>query len=584
MHIPDQVLDAVRTEGFAVMEGFLAPGELAAAREGVFGEFPRPEDYFSDPEAHHRVVRHQFAGLRLAPYGSWDLNRLAFHPDLVDAAERFCGTADLDLYKIELWAKYAGAVDYDQPHHRDFGNHSLVVPRADRRWPQLTTFTLLSDVTEADGPTRIIPRSVGDQVALIPPEKSFGELFDQEVAVTGPAGSIFLYTTDVLHRGSNMTGHERSRFALLADYAARGNPWMGKMAWPAHALHPAWPELMARATVRERDLFGFPPSGHEYWRPDAGRRRRPVPGHGHDAVPTGGRLSPTADLGAARAFLRDHGRVLEQRLAECRFDGAGPEAVIPAVLAYRNPDGGFGHSLEPDTRCPHSQPLYAQVALESLATAGARAEEARLDELCDHLAAVAEPGGALPIMVPSFVPFPKAAHWEGVEAFPAALNPTAAIAGRLHQLGVRHRWLDDATGWCFDALDRDGLPTGAHELHCVLALLDHAPDRRRADAASEGVAAALSGLAHFRPDPADPAYGLTPLNLAPEPGSRWRALFDDQLIAAHLDLLVSEQEADGGWPLRWDPPTDQSILEWRGILTLRAISTLAAYGRTSPDC
>jgi len=62
------------------------------------------------------------------------------------------------------------------------------LPNHDQRWPQLTSF------------------------------------------ITGPAGSIFIYTTDVIERGSAMTGTERSRFVLLADYAARGNPWMGKMS------------------------------------------------------------------------------------------------------------------------------------------------------------------------------------------------------------------------------------------------------------------------------------------------------------------------------------------------------------------
>jgi hypothetical protein len=31
------------------------------------------------------------------------------------------------------------------------------------------------------------------------------------------------------------------------------------------ANRPAFGQLMAKATVRERDLFGFPKPGHPYW-------------------------------------------------------------------------------------------------------------------------------------------------------------------------------------------------------------------------------------------------------------------------------------------------------------------------------
>jgi hypothetical protein len=68
-----------------------------------------------------------------------------------------------------------------------------------------------------------------------------------------------------VHRGSAFTGHPRSRFALLADFMARGNPWQGKVSWPGRALMPAMRTLMVNASPRERALFGVPLPGHEYW-------------------------------------------------------------------------------------------------------------------------------------------------------------------------------------------------------------------------------------------------------------------------------------------------------------------------------
>jgi hypothetical protein len=78
--------------GFALVEGFLAPDELKAAQEALWLHFPTPEDYFADPSRYSDFARSQFAGVEEFPYRSWDLNHLAFHPDLVDAAERYLGT------------------------------------------------------------------------------------------------------------------------------------------------------------------------------------------------------------------------------------------------------------------------------------------------------------------------------------------------------------------------------------------------------------------------------------------------------------------------------------------------------------
>ncbi len=262
--MPDAALDEVRERGFALVEGFLAPDELTAAQDALWLHFPRPEEYFVDPSAHARYAAGPFAGVEEFPYRSWDLNRLAFHPDLVDAAERYLGTPELHLYKVELWAKYSGAADYDQPLHRDYGSHSLVVPRDDGTYQQITTFIFLSDVTEGDGPTRIVPSEDGRDVPYTPLYLPFGALADSEVAATGPAGSLLVYRTDILHRGSNITGTARARFSLLADYQARGTTWRGKMSWPKDSPQ-RWAKLIPQCSVRERDLFGFPRAGDDYW-------------------------------------------------------------------------------------------------------------------------------------------------------------------------------------------------------------------------------------------------------------------------------------------------------------------------------
>jgi len=265
MRVPDANLDEVRTQGYTIVEGFLEPDLLAAAQEGIKAVFPDNATYFADPNAYADLVKHPFAGLRLFPYPNWDINRLVVNPDLVDAAERLCGTTNLDIYKIELWAKYSGKTDYDQHHHRDYGNHTIVVPKVDDDFVQMTTFLLLSDVTELNGPTKVVSLDKTKDLPLYPNNLSKGEYVDKEVSVVGPAGSLFIYRTDVLHRGSALLGENQSRFMLLVDFKPRGRPWTGKIAWPDRANRPDWAPALARMTPRERELFGFPAIGDRYW-------------------------------------------------------------------------------------------------------------------------------------------------------------------------------------------------------------------------------------------------------------------------------------------------------------------------------
>jgi hypothetical protein len=265
LRVPDEKLAEVFDQGFTVIEGFLEKDVLAEAQEALWTIYPKPEEYFANPDAHPEFGRSQFAGIRLFPYRPWALSRLPVNPDLVDAAERLLKSEDIEIYKVELWAKYSGAINYDQPMHRDYGNHTLVVPREDGAFTQFTTFLFLSDVTELDGPTKIVPKAAGKKVPIFPNGLPYGEMFDEEVSLTCPAGSLMIYKTDILHRGSNFGGPGRSRFAMLMDFQKRGWRWNGKMSWPDHADKPGFKRSIVQMTPRQRDLFGWPPIGSEYW-------------------------------------------------------------------------------------------------------------------------------------------------------------------------------------------------------------------------------------------------------------------------------------------------------------------------------
>lgn len=292
---------------------------------------------------------------------------------------------------------------------------------------------------------------------------------------------------------------------------------------------------------------------------------------------------------AGDRFLLNQARLLERRLFATCFLSQPSELVVHALLGYQNPDGGFGHALEPDIRCPASLPIYTEVAFQALAAGGALDQGAAGRDVasgmvlraCDFLASTAvtaDAGGGVPPASDVIESFPRAVHWTEWTYEPG-LNPTAGLVGVLYQLGVDHPWRDAGAAYCWHKLESEGLPGDAHSLSEVLTFLENVPDQERVAHHATGLAAHLRGVAMFNLDPEAPGYGLTPLDLAPEAGSRWRSLFPPELIDAHLDRLLRRQQEDGGWPISWEPPSEAAVCEWRGLVTLKALRTLTSYGR-----
>lgn len=274
---------------------------------------------------------------------------------------------------------------------------------------------------------------------------------------------------------------------------------------------------------------------------------------------------------AASDFVRREARLVEGRLFAAVFEDADPQGVVEALRGYQNADGGFGHGLEPDKRCPDSQGLDVEVALDTLIAAGAR-DEVMIRRAVDWLGQTANADGAVSLCTPAVENYPHAEHiseW----TYQPGLNPTAGLVGRLSTLGVEHPWRDKAAAWCAAEVAK-GFPEDAHGMHEVLEFLEHTDD-----VDLDRVRDWLPKLQHFRADASDPSYGVTPLQFATTPDSVWRPLFTDAQLEAHLDRLIADQQEDGGWTLTWEPPSNAATLEYRGIVTVGALRTLKAYNR-----
>jgi hypothetical protein len=276
------------------------------------------------------------------------------------------------------------------------------------------------------------------------------------------------------------------------------------------------------------------------------------------------------DFPAAEQFVLREARVLERLRFARRFHGGSPDAVVAALVAYRNDDGGFGNSLESDLRGASSQPVPLERALEILDEV-ARFDPELVRRACDWLASVSNDDGGVPFVLATVEDGPHAPWWESDGS--SDVNPTAGIAGLLHKHGVEHPWLAPATAYCFEAL-RELDHVGPDDAVSVLGLLEHVPDEGVFAALGERILKELVAL-----DPHTEGYVKSPLEFAPRPDAPARRLFDDATIERHLDALAAKQQDDGGWPITWEPPSAAAVSEWRGVVTLRALEVLDAYGR-----
>lgn len=278
---------------------------------------------------------------------------------------------------------------------------------------------------------------------------------------------------------------------------------------------------------------------------------------------------------SAEEFLWLNARLLERLRFDHLFRGGDPRRVVEALRPYQNPDGGFGHGLEPDLRGPDSQPVPVDVALYVLHETGER-ESDMLPGILDFLMAITAPDGGVPFVLPSVVRFPRGPWWQPSPGNPSALNPTGALAASLYRLGVHHPWIDAATRFCWDKIE--GLTeTSPYEMRAMLAFLEAVPDRARADKAWDRIGPMM--LPHIALEPGAQGDVHPPLAFAPRPDSMARRLFSDDLIAAHLDALEAAQQPDGGWGFGFESWTPITTPEWRGWVTVESLVTLRRNGR-----
>jgi len=223
-------------EGWAVVDGLLpaevcraALDELIAASATAMAK-PGPVRRPDQQDTEVRFRGRQFDGTTLFPFpGAPTVNRLFVHPLIVGLAAACLATTDLRLYQSRVWSKYGDHTNYEQPHHRDV-NHSLVPTRNGPGFGHIEMFVYLHDVEEGAG-APMVAQGFADKLGGVGTQPirtrdEAPELYANEVAIAGSAGSVFAYRSDVWHRGTDMPmGGERH--VLVLSFRPASIDWIG---------------------------------------------------------------------------------------------------------------------------------------------------------------------------------------------------------------------------------------------------------------------------------------------------------------------------------------------------------------------
>lgn len=268
-----------RREGVALIRDFFTPDEIAAVQADFATVFGRTEGADAGLNAKKpgelgRFNDAQFKSFEAVPFDcSPALNLIGVHPALIAFAKQALNTDAVHLYQCQVWAKFTGDADYDQPFHCDFSNHTLTAPSEDAQLNSIALFCYFSDVSEAHGPMHYVTRT--DSAGIAGPEATLDNDPAHQAALqaalravarssAAPAGSVVPYGIDVFHRGTNMTAPRGRRYAVTVCYKAAGNDAIGYHAWPYHHMKP-WRRIFEHATPAQLECFGVQPPGDPFW-------------------------------------------------------------------------------------------------------------------------------------------------------------------------------------------------------------------------------------------------------------------------------------------------------------------------------
>jgi catechol 2,3-dioxygenase-like lactoylglutathione lyase family enzyme len=294
----------------------------------------------------------------------------------------------------------------------------------------------------------------------------------------------------------------------------------------------------------------------------------------------------------ARRFMLEQARPLERAQFLHLFDAAPVEAVLTELACFQNTDGGFGHALEPDVRCPDSSVIATTMALQVLRELQVDANHEIVRRGIRYLLDTYDPGIQSWLYLPPNAKDAPHAPWWHFDEYPPKRwencldNPRPGILGHLYDYRelVPAALLADLTA---SVLDRLLAQADTMEMHDFLCYVRLAETQSLPSAVREPIARKLLPVAPkiVATDEAQWCkYGLRPLIAAPSPNALLAGVLADA-VQRNIEFELCQQQDDGGWPATWSwgdqyPETAElARFDGRSYITLLTLKALQSFGR-----
>lgn len=302
----------------------------------------------------------------------------------------------------------------------------------------------------------------------------------------------------------------------------------------------------------------------------------------------------------SRQFIYRNARPLDLARWQYHFEGGSKEAILTALAAYQNEDGGFGHALEADSWNPNSAPIQTWTATEILREIDFTDNAHPIIQgILRYLASGQDFTGHFWLNAPqSNNDYPRAPWWsvESDSTCHNDYNPTACLAGfiirfadkgcELYQLGCR------IAKEALDAYFAGELLGDMHTVGCYIRLMQYSEEVDTVDiidlpALKERLREQVQHSITKNTAEWKMGYICKPSQFFYTHESIFYA--DNKDIAGYeCEFIIKSQFDDGSWNIPWGwngYPEEWSISKnwWKGNGAILNMLYLRGMGRLNED-